>query len=61
MMKRLALYRERAALFVWGVWLLMLLAALGFVWRYGSNVPYLDDWDIVPRVEEREERLAVRK
>jgi hypothetical protein len=48
MMKRLALYRERAALFVWGVWLLMLLAALGFVCRYGSNVPYLDDWDIVP-------------
>lgn len=48
MMKRSIPNRERAALFVWGVWLLMLLAALGFVWRYGSNVPYLDDWDIVP-------------
>ncbi len=48
MMKKLTLKRERATLFVWSVWLLMLLAAGGFVWRYGSNVPYLDDWDIVP-------------
>src|SRR5689334_13338668 len=48
MIKRSTLNREHSVLFVWSLWLLMLLAALGFVWRYGSNVPYLDDWDIVP-------------
>src|SRR5438105_8162010 len=26
----------------------MSLAILGFVYLYGANVPYLDDWDIVP-------------
>ncbi len=37
-----------APFFVWGVWALMLLAALTFVWSYGSNVPSWDDWDMVP-------------
>jgi hypothetical protein len=32
-----------ATAFVWAVWALMLLAALGFVARYGNNVPFWDD------------------
>src|SRR5262252_1502700 len=34
--------------FVWSVWGLMLAAALGFVVRFGSNVPYWDEWSMVP-------------
>jgi hypothetical protein len=30
------------------VTVVMSLALLGFVYYYGGNVPYLDDWDIVP-------------
>ncbi len=33
---------------VWGIWAGMFLAALGYVARYGSNVPSWDEWDIVP-------------
>src|SRR5262245_31266601 len=37
-----------AAVFVWGLWVLTLLAALAFVGKYGSNIPYSDDWMLVP-------------
>jgi hypothetical protein len=37
-----------AAWFVWGVWTLMLLAALLLVIVYGSNIPIWDEWDMVP-------------
>ena len=37
-----------ASWFVWGVWGAMLLAALAFVWKFGSNVPYWDEWEMVP-------------
>ena len=33
---------------VLGVWLALLVAALTFVDRYGSNVPSWDGWDMVP-------------
>ena len=36
------------ALFVWGVWVVMLLAALCLVETYGSSVPFFDEWHIVP-------------
>lgn len=39
-----------AALFVWSVWAILLLADLGFVLQYGSNLPYWDDWDMVPHM-----------
>lgn len=37
-----------ASLFVWGVWALMQLAALVLVGRYGNNVPFQDEWGLVP-------------
>ena len=37
-----------APLFVWGVWAMMLLAALSFVVKYGSNLPVCDEWRYVP-------------
>jgi len=43
--------RSRApigAVIAWGTWAAMLLAALAFVWRFGSNVPSWDDWDMIP-------------
>src|SRR6516165_4289227 len=33
-----------ASLFVWGIWAIMLLAALVLVGKYGSNVPFGDEW-----------------
>src|SRR5262245_38219382 len=35
-------------LFVWGVYALMLAAALGYVFAFGANVPRWDDLSIVP-------------
>jgi hypothetical protein len=35
-------------LFVGGVWLTLTAAMLGYVFYYGSNVPFFDDWRIVP-------------
>ncbi|MBX6315691.1 MAG: hypothetical protein IRY99_22665, partial [Isosphaeraceae bacterium] len=37
-----------AALFVWGTWAVLLLAALALIARYGRNVPYWDDWGVLP-------------
>jgi hypothetical protein len=31
---------------VWSVWALMLSAGIIFVWRFGSNVPYWDEWNL---------------
>lgn len=38
----------RAGLVVWAVWLALVAGGLGFVARFGSNVPSWDDWDMVP-------------
>jgi len=35
-------------IFVGAVWLLMTLSLLAYVAHYGSNVPFLDDWHLVP-------------
>jgi hypothetical protein len=32
---------------VWGIWAVMTIAALAFVWRFGSDVPFWDEWNIV--------------
>ena len=40
----------RASVFVWSVWALLLLAALGCVGIYGHNVPVYDEFDVVPHV-----------
>jgi hypothetical protein len=37
-----------AMAFVWGVWAVMLLAALAFVGRFGPRVPLWDDYDVIP-------------
>src|SRR5919206_1760323 len=42
------------ALLVWVVWATTLAAALGFVARFGSNVPSWDDWDMVPTLTGRQ-------
>ncbi len=36
--------------FVWGIWAGMLLSLVGFVGYYSHNVPYADDWALVPYV-----------
>jgi hypothetical protein len=33
---------------VWSVWALMVLGGLVYVFRYASQVPYMDDWNWVP-------------
>lgn len=43
-----ALAARGAAGFVWASWALAVSAALGLVLVFGSNVPYWDDWDMVP-------------
>ena len=37
-----------ASAFIWGVWALMTLIALRFGWRYGSPVPFWEEWLYVP-------------
>src|SRR5262245_4662285 len=37
-----------AGVFVWSIWTLLLLAALAFVGRYGSDLPCSDDFELVP-------------
>jgi hypothetical protein len=39
--------RRGARWFVGGVWALMVLAALAYVWKFGSNVPFYDEWNMV--------------
>ena len=34
--------------FVWGTWAVASAAALAYVLRYASNVPWMDDWELVP-------------
>jgi hypothetical protein len=34
--------------FVWAIWLLGVSAAFGFILMFGSNIPYWDDWSMVP-------------
>ena len=48
MKKTIASERRLAPLFVWLVWAAMLIGALAFVGKYGSNVPSWDGWDMVP-------------
>jgi hypothetical protein len=42
------------ALIAWATWAAALLAALLFVWRFGSNVPSWDDWDMIPVLTHRQ-------
>lgn len=35
-------------IFVYGMWVVLTLAALGIVWHYGENAPAWDDWTLVP-------------
>ena len=52
--------RERGpAVFVWGVWLAMVYGAIDFVNRFGVDVPYLDEWEMVP-VLTGNERISLR-
>lgn len=37
-----------SGLFVWGTWLVLLAAALWLVATCGRNVPFADDWEILP-------------
>ena len=37
-------------LFVWGVWAIMVLVALSFVVKYGTNLPAGDEWGYVPYI-----------
>ena len=35
------------AYFVWVVWATITLATFTFVWKYGTNVPFWDEWNLV--------------
>ena len=37
-----------ARLVVWTTWAVLFAAAIGFVVRFGCNIPYWDDWILVP-------------
>jgi hypothetical protein len=39
--------RATAARIVWSVWAVLVVAAVGYVIHFGSNVPYWDDWNMV--------------
>jgi len=43
---------------VWGVWALMSLALLGYVAAFARDVPWWDDWDLVPVLTGQEPATA---
>lgn len=53
--RQLASARERVfpAVVVWSVWLAMTIASLHFVHRYARNVPYYDDFELIPMMTGR--------
>lgn len=53
--RQLASTRERVfpAVVVWSVWLAMTIASLHFVHRYARNVPYYDDFELIPMMTGR--------
>jgi hypothetical protein len=40
----------RARIFVWGVWTAILFFALFTLYRYGRNIPVVEDWLLVPAI-----------
>jgi hypothetical protein len=38
----------RALFLTWAVWAMMVVLAFGFIAVYGSRIPYLDEWELVP-------------
>jgi hypothetical protein len=36
-----------ADLFVWSVWAMVFIAAMGLLWKYAVNLPALEDWELV--------------
>jgi hypothetical protein len=51
--------RSRLAPFVvWGVWAAMTAALLAYVWAFARDVPWWDDWDLVPVLSGREPATA---
>jgi hypothetical protein len=47
--KTLAVADDRAErIFVYAAWLVMALAALAYVLVWGRNLPYQDDWELIP-------------
>lgn len=47
-----------APVLVWGVWAAMTVALLGYVWAFARDVPWWDDWDLVPVLSGREPASA---
>lgn len=45
-------------LFVWGAWAILSLGALGFVWNFGSRIPYHDGWYLVRDIAAGQELSA---
>ncbi len=42
--------RAIASIAVWAVWALLVLSDFALVWKYGSNVPFSDDFEMVPAI-----------
>ena len=42
--------RATAARIVWSVWAALVVAAVGYVVHFGSDVPYWDDWNMVDAI-----------
>jgi hypothetical protein len=37
-------------IFVWALWGALFFSAVGFVWTYGCNIPFCDEWIYVPNL-----------
>ncbi len=40
--------RDRAAIAVIAVWAAMTALVFAYIWKYGRNIPYMEDWELVP-------------
>jgi hypothetical protein len=56
--RRLIQSDQGARAFVWSVWLVMLLVALGCLTKYGHNIPFSEDWWLVSPLTGNEPSLT---
>jgi len=52
-----SLISKAPAFFVWGTWLVMLLVAIIYFFKYAKNIPLAEDWNMVGAMTGKEQNI----